>query len=111
ISSVAGERGRQSNFIYGCAKAGFSAYLSGLRNKLFHSGVHVMTVKPGFIRTAMTEGMPLPPSLTASPEKIASDIFNAFRKKKNIIYSLWIWRYIMCIIRNIPEFLFKKLKL
>lgn len=111
ISSVAGERGRQSNFLYGSAKAGFTAYLSGLRNKLFHHGVHVMTVKPGFIQTAMTEGMPLNPKLTAKPEQIAAIVYKAATKKKNVIYALWMWKYIMCIIRNIPEGVFKKLKM
>jgi short-subunit dehydrogenase len=111
ISSVAGERGRQSNFLYGSAKAGFTAYLSGLRNKCFHSGVHVMTVKPGFIKTSMTQGMPLNPKLTATPEKIARDIYKAATKKKDVLFSLWMWKYIMKIITSIPEFMFKKLKM
>lgn len=111
ISSVAGERGRQSNFLYGSAKAGFSAYLSGLRNKCFHSGVHVLTVKPGFIKTSMTQGMPLNPKLTATPQKIASDIYKAANKKKNILFSLWMWKYIMKIITSIPEGMFKKMKM
>lgn len=111
ISSVAGERGRQSNFLYGSAKAGFTAYLSGLRNKLFHHGIHVLTVKPGFIKTAMTEGMPLNPKLTASPQQVAKAVYQAAEKKKNVLYVLWMWKYIMCIIRNIPEGMFKKMKL
>lgn len=111
ISSVAGERGRQSNYIYGSAKAGFSAYLDGMRNRAFHHGVHVMTVKPGFMKTAMTEGMPLNPKLTALPEQAAKAIYKAFRKKKNTVFVLWMWKYIMCIIRNIPEFQFKKMKM
>ncbi len=111
ISSVAGERGRQSNFLYGSAKAGFTAYLSGLRNKCFHSGVHVMTVKPGFIKTSMTQGMPLNPKLTATPQKIAKDIYKAAAKKKNVLFSLWMWKYIMKIITSIPEGMFKKMKM
>lgn len=111
ISSVAGDRGRMSNYHYGSAKAGFTAYLSGLRNRLYHSGVHVLTVNPGFVRTRMTEGLPLPAPLTATPEQVAADIVKAFRKKKNILYTLWMWKWIMLIIRNIPEFIFKKLKL
>ena len=111
ISSVAGERGRQSNFLYGSAKAGFTAYLSGLRNKCFHSNVHVLTVKPGFIKTSMTQGMPLNPKLTAIPQKIAKDIFKAATKKKNILFSLWMWKYIMKIITTIPEGMFKKMKM
>lgn len=111
ISSVAGDRGRQSNYIYGSAKAGFSAYLSGLRNRLSRSGVAVLTVKPGFVNTKMTEGMDLPPLLTAQPEEAAADIYNAWKKGKDIIYTKWFWRYLMLIIRNIPERIFKKLKL
>jgi len=111
LSSVAGERGRQSNFIYGSAKAGFTAYLEGLRNYLFPKNVHVITVKPGFMDTKMTEGMPLNPKLTASPQKAAKQIVKAFEKKKDTIYILPVWRMIMFIIRNIPEFIFKRLKL
>ena len=111
ISSVAGDRGRAGNYLYGSAKAGFTAYLSGLRNRLAKKGVHVLTVKPGFVRTAMTEGLPLPAPLTAKPQQIAKDIFRAAKKQKNVLYSLWMWKYVMLIIRNIPEFVFKKLKL
>ncbi|MFC6269559.1 SDR family NAD(P)-dependent oxidoreductase [Frigoriflavimonas asaccharolytica] len=111
LSSVAGERGRQSNFIYGSAKAGFTAYLSGLRNFLFKNNVHVLTIKPGFMETKMTEGLPLNPKLTATPKQAADSIYNAFKKKKNVAYVLPIWAIIMLIIRNIPEFIFKKLKL
>jgi decaprenylphospho-beta-D-erythro-pentofuranosid-2-ulose 2-reductase len=113
ISSVAGERGRQSNYFYGSAKAGFTAYLSGLRNRLFHKGVHVLTVQPGFVYTKMTENMPLPgPAiLVATPELVADVVYNAIRKKKNVIYVKWFWRWIMLLIKSIPESLFKKLKL
>jgi len=111
IASVAGERGRQSNFMYGSAKAGFIAYLSGLRNKMFHSGVHVATVQPGFVYTKMTEELKLPKMLTATPEEVAETVFRAVQKKKNIVYVKWFWRWIMLIIRCIPEFIFKRLKL
>lgn len=111
ISSVAGERGRQSNYIYGSAKAGFTAYLSGLRNRLTASGVHVLTVKPGFINTRMTEHLTLPKPLTAQPEQVAKAIAKAVRNKRNVLYVLPIWRLVMLIIRNIPEGIFKKLKL
>lgn len=111
ISSVAGERGRQSNYLYGSAKAGFSAYLSGLRNRLNSSNVHVITVKPGFMDTRMTEGLDLPKILTAQPAQVARSIFSAVKKKKNILYVLAIWRLIMCIIKMIPEGIFKKMKL
>lgn len=111
ISSVAGEKGRMSNYLYGSAKAGFTAYLSGLRNRLFHEQVHVLTVKPGFVYTRMTEGLPLPKLLTATPEKVADAVYAAIAKKKNVLYVKWFWRWIMLIIKSIPEFLFKKLKL
>ncbi len=111
LSSVAGDRGRQSNFIYGSAKAAFTAYLSGLRNYLFDKKVHVITVKPGFMATKMTEGLPLNPKLTATPKQAAECIYKAYKKQKNEVYVLPIWGIIMMIIRNIPEFIFKKLKL
>lgn len=111
ISSVAGERGRQSNYLYGSAKAGFTAYLSGLRNRMFQHKVHVLTVLPGFVYTSMTENLKLPPLLTAKPEEVANAIFKGINKKKNTLYVKWFWRWIMLIIKMIPEFLFKKLKL
>ena len=111
ISSVAGERGRQSNFLYGSAKAGFSAYLAGLRNRLYHHNIHVLSIKPGFINTRMTEHLDLPNALTAQPDQVARSIKKAVRKKKNQIYVLWMWRWIMWIIRNIPESIFKKMKM
>lgn len=111
LSSVAGDRGRQSNFIYGSAKAAFTAYLSGLRNYLFDKKVHVMTVKPGFMATKMTEGLPLKPKLTATPKEAAASIFKAYKKRRNVAYVLPVWGIIMMVIRNIPEFIFKKLKL
>lgn len=111
ISSVAGERGRQSNYIYGSAKAGFTAYLSGLRNRLFHHKVHVLSVQPGFVYTRMTEGMPLPKLLTAKPEEVAGAVYKAILDKKNTIYVKWFWRWIMLVIKSIPEFMFKKGKL
>ena len=111
ISSVAGERGRQSNYIYGSAKAGFTAYLSGLRNKLYDKGVHIVTVLPGFVHTKMTEHLNLPELLTAQPEDVAQSIYIAVQKKQNIIYVKWFWRWIMCIIKLIPEPIFKRKKL
>lgn len=108
ISSVAGDRGRASNYVYGSAKAGFTAFLSGLRNRLTPSNVHVVTVLPGFVATQMTEGMDLPEKLTASPQAVAAAIETAVTRKKNIIYVKPIWALIMMIIRNIPEAIFKK---
>lgn len=111
ISSVAGDRGRASKLIYGSSKAAFNAYLAGLRNKCFKDGVHVMTVKPGFVYTRMTENMTLPKLLTSRPDEVAAIVYNGYAKKKNTIYVKWFWRYIMLIIKNIPEFQFKKMKL
>ncbi len=111
ISSVAGDRGRASNYLYGSAKAGFTAYLSGLRNRLAKAGAHVLTVKPGFVATRMTEGLNLPPLLTASPSQVARAVWKGYKRRKNIIYVKWFWRQIMMLIRWIPEFIFKKMKL
>lgn len=111
ISSVAGDRGRRSNYIYGSAKAGFTAYLSGLRSRLFKSNVQVLTVKPGFIATKMTEKLNLPEKLTINPDVAANDIFTALQKKKDVIYTKHIWKYIMFIIKYIPERVFKRLAL
>ncbi|WP_455198239.1 SDR family oxidoreductase [Kaarinaea lacus] len=108
LSSVAGDRGRKANYIYGSAKAGLSAYLSGLRNRLSDTSVHVMTVKPGFMNTSMTKGMDLPAALTAQPRDVAKQIYTAQQNKKNVIYVKWLWRWIMLIIQHIPEFIFKR---
>ena len=108
ISSVAGERGRSSNYIYGSAKAGFTAFLSGLRNRLAKKNVHVLTVIPGTVHTKMTFGLKLPKFFTSSPDQVAEDIFVAVKKKKNIIYTMGVWKLIMLIIKCIPEEIFKK---
>ena len=111
ISSVAGDRGRKSNYIYGSSKSGLSAYLSGLRHRMFKSGVNVLTVKPGFVATKMTFGLDLPEKLTAQPQEVGDQIFKAVKKGKNTIYVKPIWRWIMYIIIHIPEFIFKKTQL
>ncbi len=111
ISSVAGNRGRGSNYIYGSAKAGFTAYLSGLRNKYAKRGVHVVTILPGFVYTKMTENLNLPKLLTAQPAEVGTSVYRAVVNKKNIVYIKWFWRWIMLIITSIPEPIFKKLKL
>ena len=108
VGSVAGDRGRIGNYVYGAAKAGFHTYLSGLRNRLTRAGGHVVTVKPGFVDTAMTwglEGM----FLVASPDDVARDILKAVRKRRNVLYTPFFWRWIMLVIRMIPEPVFKKL--
>ena len=111
VSSVAGDRGRKANYIYGSAKAGFSAYLSGLRNRLYESGVKVLTVKPGFVNTKMTEHLDLSAKLTAESEDVASDIYNAQQKGKDILYTKSIWRFVMLVIKHIPEMIFKRLSI
>ena len=111
ISSVAGIRGRASNFIYGSGKAGFSAFLSGLRNRLANKGVHVVTVLPGFVNTQMTANLNLSTKLTAEPKEVADAIVNAVDKRKNVIYIRPIWRIIMLIIGFIPEPIFKRLNI
>ena len=113
VSSVAGDRGRGSNYIYGAAKAGLTAFLSGLRNRLAAAGVRVITVKPGFVRTSMTSGMKLPPMLTAEPEEVAKTIYAAAEtgKGRDVLYVRRLWQPIMFAIRSIPEPIFKRLSL
>jgi decaprenylphospho-beta-D-erythro-pentofuranosid-2-ulose 2-reductase len=111
ISSVAGDRGRASNYVYGAAKAGFTAFLSGLRNRLATKGVHVLTVKPGFVNTRMTAGMKLPKPLTAEPDEVARAIFAAASRRKDTVYVRPVWWLIMRIICAIPERMFKKMKI
>jgi short-subunit dehydrogenase len=111
VSSVAGERGRQANYIYGSSKAAFTSYLSGLRNRLFICKVHVLTVKPGFVATKMTEDLKLPIILTANPDKVAKDIYKAQQKGKDVLYTKSIWSIIMLVIKCIPEWKFKKMNL
>ncbi len=110
ISSVAGDRGRQSNYLYGSAKAAVSTYLQGLRNRLHPKGVTVLTIKPGFVDTPMTAAFEKG-ALWASPDKVAGDIVRAIEKRKDVLYTPWFWRWIMLIIRLIPEPIFKRLKL
>ncbi len=110
ISSVAGDRGRQSNYVYGAAKGALSLYLQGLRNRLFASGVRVITVKPGFVDTAMTFGLP-GLFLVASPQAVGERIVRTLEKSADVVYLPWFWRYIMLIIQHIPEPIFKRLKL
>jgi len=109
ISSVAGDRGRQSNYLYGAAKAGLSTFLQGLRNRLFHANVKVITVKPGFVDTRMTYGRP-GLFLVASPASVAKGIFRAIAKGKDVVYLPWFWRLIMLIVQSIPEAIFKRLR-
>jgi decaprenylphospho-beta-D-erythro-pentofuranosid-2-ulose 2-reductase len=110
LSSVAGDRGRPSNFVYGSAKAGLNTYLQGLRARLGRRGISVTTVKAGFMDTAMTYGLP-GMFLVAGPEAAARACLDAARKKRNVLYFPFFWWLIMGIIKAIPEGLFKRLKL
>ncbi len=111
ISSVAGLRGRASNYHYGAAKAAFTTYLSGLRNRVSNTSIQVMTVLPGFVETKMTRHLALPKLLTTTPSKVANSIVAAIQHQKDLIYVTWYWRYMMWIIKLIPEKIFKRLKL
>lgn len=111
ISSVAGDRGRAANYVYGSAKAGFTAFLSGLRNRLARQGVQVITVKPGFVRTRMTEGMQTPGFLTADPEDVGRAVYQAWSRQRDVIYVGPLWRLVMVAINALPEAVFKKLSI
>ena len=110
IGSVAGDRGRQSNYCYGAAKASVESFLSGQRGFLSKAGVNVLTIKPGFVDTPMTSAFKKG-LLWASPDKVAADIDNAVQKRRSVLYTPWFWRYIMLIIKSIPEFIFRRLPL
>lgn len=109
ISSVAGERGRGSNYVYGSSKAGFTTYLSGLRNSLFKHNVRVITVKPGPVKTKMTNNIKISKLLSSSPYVVSSHIIRSIRKNKDVVYIKWYWRWIILIIKFIPENIFKRL--
>ncbi len=110
ISSVAGDRGRKSNYVYGAAKAGVTVFLQGLRNRLSQSGVQVLTVKPGFVITPMTREFNKN-FLWVEPSVVANDIYQAIQRNKDVLYTPWFWRWIMVIIKLIPERIFKKMNL
>lgn len=110
ISSVAGDRGRQSNYIYGSAKGALSIYLSGLRSRLYKSGVSVVTIKPGFVDTPMTSHLKKS-FLFASPRRVAAGIYRAIERRRDVVYIPGFWFGIMAVIRLIPEGHFKRLKL
>lgn len=110
LSSVAGDRGKRSNYIYGAAKGALTVYLQGLRHRLRPSGIHVVTVKPGFVDTRMTQGMAsiIP---AAKPERVAKGIYWAIVKHKNTVYLPGYWRWIMGVLRCVPDFIFQKLSI
>ncbi|MBN8218330.1 MAG: SDR family oxidoreductase [Spirochaetes bacterium] len=109
ISSVAGERGRRSNYLYGSAKAGLTAFLSGLRSRLQPAGIPVLTVIPGFVRTDMTAGVALPPLVTAEPDEVARAIVRSVKKRADVVWVRPVWRLIFLVLRHLPESIFKRL--
>jgi len=111
ITSVAGDRGRQSNYVYGAAKGMVSLFLQGMRNRLFRDGVAVIDIRPGFVSTPMTEHLPREGPLWASADQVAAGIVAVMDRRANVAYLPWFWRYIMLIIRSIPEAIFKRLRL
>ena len=111
ISSVAGDRGRQSNYVYGTAKGAVTVFLQGMRNRLHRSGVQVLTIKPGFVDTPMTADIDKKGPLWARPEAIAQAILRGIEQRRDVIYAPWFWRWILAVIRLIPERLFKRLRL
>jgi len=110
ISSVAGDRGRQSAYVYGSAKAAVTTFLQGLRNRLYKSDVHVLTIKPGFVDTPMTAAFKKG-ALWASPESVACDIETAILRHRDVIYTPSWWRIIMFVVKSVPERIFKRLSL
>ncbi|MBE3558434.1 MAG: SDR family oxidoreductase [Ktedonobacteraceae bacterium] len=110
ISSVAGDRGRGSNYVYGSAKAAVSAFTQGLRNRLAKAGVAVVTIKPGVVATPMTAHLKKGP-LMAQPQRVGEGIYQAMIKGKDVVYLPWFWRPIMLVVRSIPESVFKKMSL
>jgi decaprenylphospho-beta-D-erythro-pentofuranosid-2-ulose 2-reductase len=110
ISSVAGDRGRKANTVYGASKAGLTAYLAGLRQRIDGDGVTVLVIKPGPVKTPMTEGLKNSEKF-ADPKKVAAEIVAAIDKKKDVLYTPGIWLLIMFVVRHIPERIFKKLSI
>ncbi len=110
LGSVAGDRGRASNFVYGAAKAGFERFLEGLAHKYAGSPVRILIVKPGLVDTPMTAAIPKGGFLWSTPDRIAADIVKAVARRKRCLYTPWFWRWIMLIIRCMPWFVFRRLK-
>ncbi len=111
MGSVAGDRGRASNYLYGAAKAAVAAYATGLQARLYRQGVHVLLIKPGFVATPMTAHLDLPARLVAHPEQIAHDIVQAIHRRRHVLYAPRFWWLIMLVIRLIPTVIFKRLRL
>ena len=111
IGSVAGDRGRRSNYVYGSAKAGLDAFAEGLAHRLHGGNVHVLTVKPGLVDTPMTAHIDRSGPLWATPERVAADIERALRGRKRVLYTPWFWRPIMFVVRTVPRALFYRTRL
>ena len=110
VTSVAGDRGRQSNYVYGAAKGGLAVFLQGLRNRLHHAGVSVVTLKPGFVDTPMTAGLPRN-RLFSTARRAGRSIHRAMEARRDVAYVPWFWRPIMALVRSLPESVFKRLRL
>jgi decaprenylphospho-beta-D-erythro-pentofuranosid-2-ulose 2-reductase len=110
LGSVAGDRGRQSNYVYGAAKGAISVFMQGLRNRLHRRGVHVLTIKPGWVITPMTAAF-RKGILWVNPQRIASGIYTAIENNQDVVYLPWFWSPIMRLIRTLPESIFKRLRL
>ncbi len=111
IASVAGDRGRRSNYAYGAAKAGLSVFLEGLAHRFAGTAVTVIAVKPGFVDTPMTAHLPKGGPLWATPDRVADDIENAVRRRRSVVYTPWFWWGVMTVIRNLPRPIFDRLKI
>lgn len=111
ITSVAGDRGRRTNYVYGAAKAGLSTFLDGLRHRLAGRGVAVLDVRPGFVDTPMTAHLSKGGPLWARPERVAADIRRAIERRRAVLYTPWFWRWIMLVIRLLPRPLFHRLRI
>jgi decaprenylphospho-beta-D-erythro-pentofuranosid-2-ulose 2-reductase len=110
VSSVAGDRGRKSNYVYGASKGALNIFLEGLRNRIDRDGVQVLTIKPGFVATPMTAHVPKN-ALFASPERVARDILKAVERRRDVVYVPWFWTWIMLLVRSIPGSRFKKMNM
>lgn len=111
ITSVAGDRGRPSNYLYGSAKAAVSIFCEGLRARVFRNGVHVIDIRPGFVDTPMTEDLDLPRLLVSAPDRVAHRIVRGVRRRRDVLYVPGYWSLILWVIRNIPSKIFKRMSL
>jgi hypothetical protein len=108
VTSVAGDRGRKSNYVYGAAKGGLQTFLAGLRHRLHTANVQVLDVRPGFVATKMTAHLPRGGPLWAAPDRVAADIARAIERKRAVLYTPWFWRCIMTVIRGLPRAVFHR---